>query len=75
MFVACVPKMSSGWLSDSQFIAREKQAHGWVQLQCCRARIDQKEAAAACMREGAVVIFFKNDVESVKPLVGVIMRE
>ncbi len=74
MFATCVPKMSSGWLSDSQFIAREKQAHGLVQLQCCRARIDQKEAAA-CMREGAVVIFFKNDVESVKPLVGVIMRE
>ncbi len=72
--MVCVPKMSSGWLSDSQFIAREKQAYGWIQLQCCRARIDQKEAAAR-MREGAVVIFFNNDAESVKPQVGVIWRE
>ncbi len=66
--------MSSGWLSDSQFIAREKQAHGWVQLQYCRARLDQKEAAAR-MWVGAVVICFENDAESVKPLVGVIWRE
>ncbi len=35
----------------------------------------QKRSKRSSMREGAVVIFFENDAESVEPLVGVIWKE
>ncbi len=51
-----------------------KILHGWVELQCCRARFGQK-AVAALMGEGAVIILYGNDARVVKALVAVICRE